>query len=179
MTTTTTILSKTETNLLTGAAGQGGLLILPATLNPTTAKRLIGKLVRDKLIASSEQDGETQHRLTPAGYRAVGLRPKRAPAAGSAPATAEPKATSKKDLVREMLLADDSASLVELVAATGWLPHTTRAALSRIRSAGTPLGKSSREDGTTAYRIMPEEPAPAARRAGRRAAAKAEVAAAA
>ena len=163
-TTTTTILSKTETNLLLGAAGQGGLLVLPATLNASTAKRLIGKLTREKLIASSEQDGETQHRLTSAGYRAVGLRPKRAPAAEAVPATAEPKAASKKDLVREMLLTEEGASLAELVAATGWLPHTTRAALSRLRSAGEPLVRFARPDAVTAYRLAPPAPVEPSRR---------------
>jgi hypothetical protein len=45
--------------------------------------------------------------------------------------------------------------MAELIGATGWLPHTTRAALSRIRSAGQPLAKSLRPDGPTAYRIEP------------------------
>jgi hypothetical protein len=47
--------------------------------------------------------------------------------------------------------------------ATGWLPHTTRAALSRLRSAGTELARTKREDGITIYLILPPEPAPARR----------------
>ena len=175
-TTTTIILSKTETNLLVGAAGQGGVLVLPAALNATTAKRLLSKLVHEKLIVPSEQDGETQHRLTPAGYRAVNLRPKRAPASGAPPAAVEPKEPSKKDLVTAMLLAEGGASLAELIAMTGWLPHTTRAALSRLRSAGEPLVRFARPDAVTAYRLAPPAPTEPSRR---KRAAKVEVEAAA
>ena len=40
-----------------------------------------------------------------------------------------------------------------LAAATGWLPHTTRAALTGLRHKGFALDKSKRQDGTTVYRI--------------------------
>ncbi|MGH1587759.1 DUF3489 domain-containing protein [Methylobacterium phyllosphaerae] len=50
------------------------------------------------------------------------------------------------------------ATLAELIAATGWLPHTTRAALSRIRTGGQALLKAARPDAAIAYRI----PAPVA-----------------
>ena len=52
-----------------------------------------------------------------------------------------------------MLGREDGASLDELMEATGWLAHTTRAALSRLRSSGQTLAKSKRADGRTAYRI--------------------------
>ena len=42
---------------------------------------------------------------------------------------------------------------MEIVAATQWLPHTTRAALTGLRHKGFVLDKSKREDGTTLYRI--------------------------
>ena len=161
-----TALTKTETTLLIDAAGREGLLVLPDAMKEVSRKRLLGKLLKDALISvSTGDDGET-HRLTPAGYRAVGLRPPRARRSAQADVVAEPsapKAPSKQEQVLALLAREEGASLSELIEATGWLPHTTRAALSRIRSAGTPLGKSSREDGTTAYRLVPETPEPVRR----------------
>jgi bifunctional non-homologous end joining protein LigD len=46
-----------------------------------------------------------------------------------------------------------AASLGQLVEATGWLPHTTRAALTRLRQSGHDLGKEKRDTGETLYRI--------------------------
>jgi len=44
------------------------------------------------------------------------------------------------------------ATLAELAAKTGWLPHTTRAALCRLRQRGFPVSLSER-DGRKAYRL--------------------------
>ena len=38
--------------------------------------------------------------------------------------------------VIELLQRGDSATLAELIADTGWLPHTTRAALTGLRKRG-------------------------------------------
>ncbi len=57
-----------------------------------------------------------------------------------------------------LLARDEGATLAELIAARGWLPHTTRAALSRIRTGGQPLAKATRSDTTIAYRILPLQP---------------------
>ena len=51
-----------------------------------------------------------------------------------------------------MLQRTDGATLSELIAATGWLPHTTRAALTGLRKKGHAIDKSKR-DGATCYRI--------------------------
>jgi len=60
---------------------------------------------------------------------------------------------TKQGRVIALLGRDTGATLDELVAATGWLPHTTRAALTGLRNKGFALDKSKRADGTTAYRI--------------------------
>ena len=70
------------------------------------------------------------------------------PATNRAPGT-------KQALVLELLQRNEGASLAELVAATGWLAHTTRAALTRLRQSGHKLQKEKRETGETAYRIAP------------------------
>jgi hypothetical protein len=71
-------------------------------------------------------------------------------------AAAEHRASgTKQALVLELLHRKEGASLAELVTATGWLPHTTRAALTRLRQSGHELQKEKRETGETAYRIAP------------------------
>ena len=62
------------------------------------------------------------------------------------------RAGTKQALIVGMLAREQGATLDELIAATGWLPHT-RAALTGLRRKGFALDKSSREDGKTAYRI--------------------------
>jgi Protein of unknown function (DUF3489) len=49
---------------------------------------------------------------------------------------AEPKRQSKQDLVIELLRRKDGALLTDLVDATGWLPHTARAALTGLKKKG-------------------------------------------
>ena len=68
---------------------------------------------------------------------------------------------TKQALIAGLLEREQGATLDELIAATGWLPHTTRAALTGLRRKGCTLEKSSREDGKTAYRIVPPDKAAA------------------
>ena len=68
---------------------------------------------------------------------------------------------TKQALIAALLGREQGATLDELTAATGWLPHTTRAALTGLRRKGFSLDKSSREDGKTAYRIVPPDKAAA------------------
>jgi hypothetical protein len=60
---------------------------------------------------------------------------------------------TKQALVAGLLAREQGATLDELIAATGWLPHTARAALTGLRRKGGTLEKSTREDGKTAYRL--------------------------
>ena len=153
-------LNRTEAGLLQAAAADAGRLTCPAAMKPTTHARLLGRFLRDGLVlAPAAADGP--HRLTPAGYRAIGLappKPSRAAKVSAAP-TATPAgiegaaAPSKKAQVQALLAREQGATLAELIAATGWLPHTTRAALSRIRTGGQALLKAARPDGAVAYRI--------------------------
>lgn len=59
---------------------------------------------------------------------------------------------SKSQLVLGLLRRPDGATLNELVTATGWLPHTTRAALTGLRKKGHVVEKTRRDD-ATCYRI--------------------------
>ena len=76
------------------------------------------------------------------------------------PAPALPRAGSKLSQVIALLGRDRGASVAELMAATGWLPHTTRAALTGLRKRGYALTRDAAEGGSV-YRIA-QAPAAAA-----------------
>jgi hypothetical protein len=64
-----------------------------------------------------------------------------------------PRAGSKQALVIGMLGRKSGATLEALVEATGWLPHTTRAALTGLRKRGLSIERS-REGDASVYRIV-------------------------
>lgn len=72
----------------------------------------------------------------------------------SAEATTAEKRVTKQSLVVDLLQRDGGASLAEIVEATGWLPHTARAALTGLRKKGHAIVRSA-VDGTTRYMITP------------------------
>ena len=63
-----------------------------------------------------------------------------------------PRATSKIASVIALLERTEGATLPEMVDATGWLPHTTRAALTGLKKKGHTISKDKRGD-VTCYRI--------------------------
>lgn len=63
-----------------------------------------------------------------------------------------PARQTKTDLVLDLLRRPDGATLEQLVAATGWLPHTTRAAMTGLKKKGHTL-VSEKTDGVRRYRI--------------------------
>jgi Protein of unknown function (DUF3489) len=56
--------------------------------------------------------------------------------AATAPISSAPRRGTKIAHVIELLQRDQGAKLDELIAATGWLPHTARAALTGLRHRG-------------------------------------------
>lgn len=69
------------------------------------------------------------------------------------PTVASPRAGSKQALVIEMLSKDAGATIDALIEATGWLPHTTRAALTGLRKRGFVIERQRDETRGTFYRI--------------------------
>lgn len=69
--------------------------------------------------------------------RKMAREPKAASAEqGGATSAAPIKRDSKADLVLGLLQRPEGATIAQLVAATGWLPHTTRAALTGLKKKG-------------------------------------------
>lgn len=69
-------------------------------------------------------------------------------------ATAAPAAkVTKRVQLAALLLRDEGATLDQIIAATGWLPHTTRAALTGLRKAGYAID-SDKIEGVRTYRAV-------------------------
>lgn len=62
------------------------------------------------------------------------------------------KASSKIATVLELLARSDGTPVSELIEATGWLPHTIRAAITGLRKKGHSVQRIKR-DGVTYYRL--------------------------
>ena len=63
------------------------------------------------------------------------------------------KPFSKSNLVLQMLQRSEGATIAQLVAATGWLPHTTRAALTGLKKKGHQVTSGKAEGEERLYRV--------------------------
>ncbi len=108
----------------------------------------------------ARQDGDLGYGMfvTADGLAAIGVDDSAGEQiAGEAEAPLPPAPrTSKIAGVLELLGRDEGATLAELMTATGWLPHTTRAALTGLRKKGHVLARSKR-DAATCYRCCRRE----------------------
>ena len=149
----------------------GSVLPLPdaATLDPQRTAKELKSLLRRKLVAEVEttdkarswrSDGDLHFdlQLTDAAHEALGIeredsgeadKAESAPIVAAAPA---PRAGSKIARVIALLQRKQGATLDEMIEATGWLPHTTRAALTGLKKKGHTIARDKRGE-TTCYRI--------------------------
>ena len=65
---------------------------------------------------------------------------------------AAPKLETKIDKVIALLKRKQGATLDEMVKATGWLPHTTRAAMTGLKKKGHTIERGKRGE-VSCYRI--------------------------
>jgi hypothetical protein len=114
----------------------------------------------------SGDDGRFGLRITEAGLRAIGV-PALASGLEAAPGddqpteaavpTATPAATprpgSKHAQLITMLMQPNGKSIDELSQAFGWLPHTTRAAITGLRKSGHVVTRAKSDDGQSVYRV--------------------------
>ena len=160
-----TKLNDTMRILLSAAAQRETSSVLPIprslTASAQTAKAITHLLAAGFADERETSDPQAVHRTdadlrfgvfaTVVGLAAIGIGDDGAPEAQ--PALPPAPAFSKKAAVITLLARDMGASVPELIAATGWLPHTTRAALTGLRKAGHVVERS-RRDGATCYRIV-------------------------
>ena len=76
-----------------------------------------------------------------------------AAAANKRPVAPAPRGGTKISRVVGLQQRDDGATLDEVVAATGWLPHTFRAALTGLRKRGYAIEKHLNAEGRRGYFI--------------------------
>ena len=81
-------------------------------------------------------------------------------ASASSASYSPPRAGSKQALIIGMLSGKKGASIDALIEATGWLPHTTRAALTGLRKRGFGIERTRDETKGSIYRIVGQPAAP-------------------
>lgn len=87
------------------------------------------------------------------GEEAQANEPERSAKKGDAKSANEPRSGSKQAQIIALMQRKHGATLEDMIAATSWLPHTMRAALTRLRQAGHVLEKAKRKTGGTVYHI--------------------------
>ena len=130
---------------------------------PLLKRQLIEEApVADQSLAWRDQDQQSLGLFITAAGRAIIAADETGDAAAQPDAISEtpapqggppPRTSSKIELVLALLRRPEGATLVELIAVTSWLPHTTRAALTGLRKKGHVLDRYKRDD-QTCYRIV-------------------------
>ena len=145
-----------------------------------TLERLISRGLVEEVRATGElpvwrhdDQGRYGLRITSAGLVAIGIEPEaegtsegrsnsnepapehkaRKGRAGDRHRSAAPRSGSKQALIIGLLSREKGATLADITTATGWLPHTARAALTGLRHKGYALTSSKEVGGARTYRI--------------------------
>lgn len=75
--------------------------------------------------------------------------------ANKAPMTAKAaRPESKSNLVLQLLQRPEGATIAQIVKATGWLPHTTRAALTGLKKKGHEIASAKAVGEDRLYRVV-------------------------
>jgi len=169
-------LNDTHLLLLSAAAQRSdGLLDLASQLKGN-ALRLAGeKLLKGDLVTeiqvepeqpawrTDENDTRIGLKITQPGLLAIALEADEPPVevkaepaieiTPAAPAAEAVRPGTKRALIISLLSREEGASISDLMTATGWLAHATRAALTGLRKQGYVLTRAPGADGKTIYRI--------------------------
>ena len=171
-------LSNTQVVLLSTAAARPNLSVLPPPdtirLKDAALDRTLRALVTRGLIAEAAVDGKVKRSkwarnrlvVTPSGLAAIGvetaeLPPDVAVAAPDAEQETHPERSPRRPggklgALLEAVTRPEGATLDDLITASGWLPHTTRAALTRLRQRGYDVRLAN--TGTRkAYHLVPAD----------------------
>ena len=107
-----------------------------------------------ELASTYQTDGDLRFGLfiTDAGLTAVDAGPGKGDTEPLDPTAPKIDRIPKSAVVVTLLQRPGGATMPELIQATGWLPHTTRAALTGLRKKGHAIERSKRDD-VTYYRI--------------------------
>ena len=168
-------LSDTQAILLSAAAARPDLSLLPVPdtirLKGGALDRTVRALLDGGFITDGTDTGPTAQPTTdgnrpvisPKGLAAIGVEIRDAgpPVSGDGPGAGQRTDTAhmpvrpggKLGVLLDAVARPTGATLDELTAATAWLPHTTRAALARLRQRGFDV-RLATTDGRKAYRLV-------------------------
>ena len=168
-------LSDTHLVLLSAAAQRDDkLLVRPDKLGQKAADRLAARLKAAGLVQAVPVIAEQPHwtidqsdqkialRIAQAGLEALGIEPDaHEPQDPCAPTEltqnlvpdAKPPHGGKRALVLALLQREEGASIAAIMDATGWLAHSTRAALTGLRQSGHQLVRDKDDRNQTIYRL--------------------------
>jgi DNA-binding MarR family transcriptional regulator len=110
---------------------------------------IITRAGRDAIGVADEMRQAHQPTEAPSAKRSSA-----APKTGRPPNSNLPRSGSKQALLVAMLANDEGSPLTALVEATGWLPHTTRAAITGLRKRGFAIERTRDEKLGSLYRII-------------------------
>jgi len=160
-------LSDTQAVLLAAAAARRDLSVLPPPdtirVKGAALDRTLRALVTRGLIAEAAVEGRARRSkwasnhlvVTPSGLAAIGVETAE-PASNVSVAASPQRPGGKLGILLAAITRPEGATLDDLTAASGWLPHTTRAALTRLRQRGYDVrlaGAGTRK----AYHLVPSE----------------------
>lgn len=147
--------------LLSSACSRDDGSLLPApnsiAADEERVKSAITSLVRRKLTSKVED----RVIITDAGKVAIGANEAPSPEpsitensnkAQDVAGSSQARAGTKTALLIKLLSREGGATIEDLTWATGWLPHTVRAALTGLRKKGRAVNRT-REDGCTRYQV--------------------------
>lgn len=144
-------LNDTQTILLSTASRRDDFAIYP--LEGITAGARVTKAIASLISAGFAEDrGEGSVFTTIAGLTAIGVEAGQGDEAPAPTPIKSAPAPSKTATVIDLLKREHGATMPDLISATGWLPHTTRAALTGLRKKGHAIERFKRDE-VTCYRI--------------------------
>ncbi len=114
---------------------------------------VISKLGREAIRGDDDRKADDANVEIPSASSIANAAPSQT-AASSQPERSVPRQGSKLAEVIALLGRKQGAGIEELASTTGWLPHTTRAALTGLRKRGYTIERSRSEQGGSVYRIV-------------------------
>jgi hypothetical protein len=123
---------------------------------------------RELVFAQGDEDRHLAFEITREGRALIGRNDRaaveaaaEAEEAATAKAEPEPAPTirpgTKQALLVDLLRRPGGATIAEVQDATGWQPHSARAAIAGLRKKRLAVTSAPRGDGTRAYHLPPED----------------------
>jgi hypothetical protein len=110
-------------------------------------------ITREGRQAIGLEDGESDSSKPSLGAEDTGFQRRQRSSQKRLNRIDEPRAGSKQAVIVTMLSRKSGATLEALVEATGWLPHTTRAALTGLRKRGYTVLLERQDGRPSLYRV--------------------------